>query len=456
MRSWIVAVVVAVVGAAAAAVGAVAFADAAADVTGRVVGPSKQGVKDANVVVRVKAWPGGKFKITDHDARTDAKGRVSLPGVIPKDTRYGVWLATVAPGWTLTSHYHWSGKPEPMPPADLVVAPAHPLRLRFVDDTGKPVDGVRAYPSMRAAADGTRHGVATGARDSIVVTSERDGTMDMKYFLPGEWAGVEVAFPGRDFETRHFVVPAAKNAVVDVPAKAPVTPDRELTAGGDAQKRFFLTGPKAGDAEPADGFGLVLVLPGGDGSAEFRDWIRERYEPWVDASWVWAGLVAPKWSASQEIIWPGAASKVEDMKFTTEDFVAAVVEECAKTVKIDRRRVVAVGWSSSGPALWRMAARKETPVTGFLIAMSVFHPDELDSLANAKGRPVFLLHSPEDDRCPLRLAEQGRDALKKAGAKVGWATYEGGHGWAGESEDHARRAPLDRGGPPIGAARPIV
>ena len=68
MRRWTVVIL------AAAAAGAVAFADAAADITGRVVGPSKQGVKDATVLVRVKAWPGGQFRLSDHDAKTDAKG----------------------------------------------------------------------------------------------------------------------------------------------------------------------------------------------------------------------------------------------------------------------------------------------------------------------------------------------------------------------------------------------
>jgi predicted esterase len=127
------------------------------------------------------------------------------------------------------------------------------------------------------------------------------------------------------------------------------------------------------------------------------------------------------------------------MRFTTEEFVAAVVEEAAKHVKVDRRRVLTVSWSSSGPACYRIASLADTPVTGSLVAMSVWKPDQMEPLAQTRSRPFFLLHAPDDATCPFADAERARDALRKAGAKVEFATYEGGHGWAGESEEQARR-----------------
>ena len=405
----------------------------------RVVGASKQALKDVPVVVRVKAWPGGTFQVRDHDASTDSKGRVSIAGAIPAGTRYGVWASAVAPGWTLASHYHWAGTPVPMDPVDLVVAPAHPLRLRFLDDEGQPVAGVRAYPSMRATAEGVRHVVATGARDAIVRTSEADGMLAMPYFLAGEWVAVEVAFPGAEWEPRHLRVPSAKDPVVDVPRKAPSTPERELEAGSDPKKRFFLSGPKAGDVEPAEGYGLVLVLPGGDGGDGFRSWVRERYDAWVDAGWVWAQLVAPVWDPAQKVVWPTVeepARRAHLLDGGVRRGRGGGVCQAREARSPARARA---GWSSSGPALYRSLSLKASPVTGFLIAMSVFHTDDLEPLANAKGRPVFLLHAPDDATCPLRLAEKARDTLKKQGLQVEWATYEGGHGWEGESEDHARR-----------------
>ena len=405
-----------------------------------VTGPGRKPAKDVPVQVGVKAWPDGKFRFTRHAGTTDAKGRASFAGVVPDGSRYGVYAAAVAPGWALSSRYVWSPKPEPMKPVELSVEPAKPLKLRFRAADGTPLAGVSVAPSMRADGNGVRHSVPGEPESSSVSTTGGDGTVSLEFFLPGDWVAVQARLPGGAWEERTLLVPSAEGTVVDVPLVAPKTPDRELAAGGDPAKRVFLTGPKAGDVEPVGGFGVVLVLPGGDGGDGFRDWVRGRYESWVDAGWVWAELVAPKWSASQAVVWPTARSTVAGMKFTTEEFVAAAVEEIGSRVKVDRRRIVAVSWSSSGPACWRMLSEKASPVTGHLIAMSVFHPAELDLLANGKGRPLFLLHSPTDDRCPIKLAEQGRDAARKAGLAVEWATYEGGHGWSGDSEDEARRA----------------
>jgi predicted esterase len=405
-----------------------------------VTGPGKKVVKEIPVHLGVKAWPGGKFRFTNHDAKSDAKGRATFDGVVPEGTRYGVYAAVAAPGWTLTSRYVWSGTPQPAKPIELTVRSASRVRFRCRNGEGRPIAGVALAPSMRADAEGTRHSVGGTPSDASIATSGADGIAELPYFLAGEWVGVNVRAPGGSWEECTFLLPTESDAVVDVPMDAPKTPDRELAAGGDAKKRVFLTGPKAGDVEPSGGFGVVLVLPGGDGGEGFRDWVRGRYADWVDAGWVWAQLVAPKWSPTQEIVWPTGTSKVDGMKFTTEEFAAAAVEEISKQVKVDRRRVVAVSWSSSGPACWRMLTDKASPITAHLIAMSVFHPDELEPLSNAKARPLFLLHSPTDDRCPIKLAEKGRDAAKKAGLDVEWATYEGGHGWGGDSEDEARRA----------------
>jgi predicted esterase len=51
---------------------------------------------------------------------------------------------------------------------------------------------------------------------------------------------------------------------------------------------------------------------------------------------------------------------------------------------------------------------------------------------NAAGRSFYILHSRDDQVCPFRMAEQARDVLTRAGAKVEFAEYDGGHGWHGD------------------------
>jgi predicted esterase len=127
------------------------------------------------------------------------------------------------------------------------------------------------------------------------------------------------------------------------------------------------------------------------------------------------------------------------MAFSTEAFVAAVVEAVSKTHKIDRKRVHTLSWSSGGPAAYAASLEKSSPVRGSFVAMSVFKPDLLPSLTRARGHAYYILHSPQDDRCPLRMAEEARDSLRRAKAKVEFVTYSGGHGWHGDKFGMIRR-----------------
>jgi predicted esterase len=213
----------------------------------------------------------------------------------------------------------------------------------------------------------------------------------------------------------------AQEDVADVPAQ-------DLRAGGDAQKRYFLIGPKPG-AAPAGGYGLVIITPGGDGSAEFHPFIKRIFKHALPDGYIAAQPVAVKWTADQQIVWPTAKSRVPQQKFTTEQFVHAVIDDVKAKHKLDEQRILTLTWSSSGPAAYAIALQAKTPVTGSFIAMSVFHPKSLPPLKGAKGRPFYLYHSPDDQLCPMRMAEDAAAVLAEAGAMTTLVEYGGGHGW---------------------------
>jgi hypothetical protein len=147
-------------------------------------------------------------------------------------------------------------------------------------------------------------------------------------------------------------------------------------AAGDDKKRFFLVGTTSVQP-PADGYGLLIVLLRGDGSAEFQPFIRRVYKDVLNDRWLIAQAVAPKWDDNQfsTIVWPTATSAYPAARFTTEDFIEAIVRDVRAKVKVDSRRVVLLGWSSGGPPCYAATLRKDTSVTRALIAMSVFRPD---------------------------------------------------------------------------------
>lgn len=216
-------------------------------------------------------------------------------------------------------------------------------------------------------------------------------------------------------------------------------PTGDLRAAKDEDKRFLLHGPRKGATEPKDGWKLAVVMPGGPGTADFAPFVKDILRDALTEDYLVAQPVARKWTEGQEIVWPTKGNSVEGMKFTTEEFVDAVVEDVAASRKIDRACVFTLSWSSSGPAAYAAGLREKTPVTGSFVAMAVFFPGLLPPLENAKGRAFYLYQSPQDEKCRLFHAEKARDALIKNGAAVELRTYEGGHGWTGDTFADIRR-----------------
>jgi predicted esterase len=227
--------------------------------------------------------------------------------------------------------------------------------------------------------------------------------------------------------------PPARPAPDDPLADIADVPARELRAGSDEMKRYFLIGGGQA-APPAGGYGLLIVLPGGDGSADFHPFIRRMHKNVLKDRWLIAQAVAPKWDGAQfdRVVWPTASLPYPAARFTTEDFIRAIVAEVRAREKIDPRRVFLLGWSSGGPPCYAMATRPDSGVTGAFVAMSVFRPDDLPTIEAARGRAFYLLQSPEDRITPMRFAEAAERALQAAGAKVRLRRYEGGHGWHGD------------------------
>lgn len=183
---------------------------------------------------------------------------------------------------------------------------------------------------------------------------------------------------------------------------------------------------------PESGFKLLIVMPGGDGSADFNPFIRRIYKNALDNEYLIVQPVAFKWRPNQQIVWPTRTNKVDGQKFATEDFVEAIIRDVEAKHKIDKKAIYTLSWSSGGPAAYAVSLAKDSPVTGSYIAMSVFHTDSLPPLTAARDRAYYIEHSPEDQVCPFDQAKQAEESLKKEGAQVQFNTYDGGHGWHGD------------------------
>lgn len=193
---------------------------------------------------------------------------------------------------------------------------------------------------------------------------------------------------------------------------------------------YFLIPPAAKNA-PRNGYGLVVLLPGGSGSAAFHPFIKRIRKHAVPDDLIVAQPVAVKWTDTQRVVWPTEQSKVDKQEFSTEAFIDAVIKDVESVHRVDAKRVYAMGWSSSGPAIYAAAFRKATPLVGSYIMMSVYKPQQLPPVQNAKGRRFYIEHSPDDRVCPLWMAKKAHQQLKQAGARVTFSSYKGGHGFRG-------------------------
>lgn len=210
---------------------------------------------------------------------------------------------------------------------------------------------------------------------------------------------------------------------------------QEFKIGQDANKKYMLIKPQG--ATPEEGYGLVIIMPGGDGGMGFHPFVKRMFKNAIPEGYLVVQPLPNKWSANQQIVWPTEKNKVPGMKHTTEELINSVIDDVGGKHKINPARVFTLTWSSSGPAGY--AASLNCPkVNGSFIAMSVFNPRFLPALDNAKGKPYFLYHSPDDRTCPYRMAQQAVTDLGKAGATVELKTYDGGHGWRGPMYDDIR------------------
>ena len=218
---------------------------------------------------------------------------------------------------------------------------------------------------------------------------------------------------------------AAQSDVADVPS-------RSLFAGGDKNKRYFLIGAPEQIEASDKGFALLIVLPGGHGGTDFNPFVRRIYKRALSKKYLVAQLVAVKWTASQDTVWPTKRDKVAGQTFSTEEFVEAVVKDIKAKYKLNDRHIFTLSWSSGGPAAYAISVQKEKSITGSYVAMSVFRPETLGRLEHAAGHAYLIDHSPDDRVCPFRMAEQAHKVLRQYGARTRMVTYEGGHGWRGD------------------------
>ncbi len=226
-------------------------------------------------------------------------------------------------------------------------------------------------------------------------------------------------------------VAPARDDVKDIPSKEVQLRPAPQMKRNAPKRSYFLIGPRKDAEAPENGFKLLIIMPGGDGGSAFHPFVKRIYKHVLGPEWVAAQPIAVKWSKSKSIVWPTYKDAIKGYVLGTERFVEDMITDAARRVKLDPAHIFLLTWSSGGPAAYSHSLQKYKSVTGFYITMSVFKPERLPPLKEARDEAFFIDHSPDDNVCPYHMARKAEQFLKKAGAKVTLKTYQGGHGWHG-------------------------
>jgi len=113
----------------------------------------------------------------------------------------------------------------------------------------------------------------------------------------------------------------------------------------------------------------------------------------------------------------------------TEAHLLAVIDRIeASEGPFDRGRSVLLGFSQGGYLAGFVGARHPERFAGVVIAAARLKHEFLTTELARGGLPRFLLlHSPEDAAIPYARAEESRDRLAAAGARVELRPHSGGH-----------------------------
>ena len=193
-------------------------------------------------------------------------------------------------------------------------------------------------------------------------------------------------------------------------------PSVELKAGGDAEA--LLSDRARGEtAAPAQGYRLLIILPGGDGSADFNPFIRRiaknlspRVTLWPSR---WHQVAAQPVDRLADRRRQIAGSEVLNRGLRRR--LIADIERTRSSI----RAIVCLGWSSGGHPAYAIPLRPRSRVTGSFVAMSSFPKSRLPDLGVPRAAPTifcirrrisFRSASPESAREPCAKAGQGRVA----------------------------------------------
>jgi phospholipase/carboxylesterase len=224
--------------------------------------------------------------------------------------------------------------------------------------------------------------------------------------------------PAFDPVSRWFLEPARRDddALVERLRAGAMRDDDVRTGVMHAQNErnerggFSVYVPETWDGRTA--MPLVMALHGGSGHGRdfLWSWVREARARGV--------LVASPSSRDRTWAIMGDDHDAPNLR--------AMIDSIAQRFPLDRSRMLLTGMSDGGTYALLYGLRDGAPFTHLAPACGVLHPMLLTSgaLAQAVGKPIYLVHGKLDWMFPVQTAQMARDFLTRAGAQLVYREIE--------------------------------
>lgn len=207
-----------------------------------------------------------------------------------------------------------------------------------------------------------------------------------------------------------LAAPAAASGQVGAAASpaSPASPappqivETTLELADGSTLRYALSVPSGYESDDGNRRPLVVALHPGGRSEYYGGWFLESIVEPALRSWG-AVIVAPD---VPDRSWATARS---------ERAVLALVEHTIEDHAIDGDRVLVTGFSMGGRGTWYLASRHPEVFTGAIVVAGA--PGDVD-LEEMPARPLYLVHSPNDEVVPYEAAEEAYLALAERGHTI--------------------------------------
>jgi hypothetical protein len=183
------------------------------DFTGTVMDDSGKPLADADLLVILKTWPGGRYMQEDFYAKSNSEGHFTFPKLVPVASKYAVQVAAAKKGYAFKSAYQLKqGTAAKDPEAvKFKLEKALPLTLVIHDKSDQPIKGAVVVPNSRKPKIGQEQSVYYQASEPLRCESNEKGEVSVPYFAAGDKVTIYLAMPGQEPQPHSFVVEEKDN-----------------------------------------------------------------------------------------------------------------------------------------------------------------------------------------------------------------------------------------------------